>query len=39
MQIYGKKEYTSYSNDTGKHTLHEETEMVKCYVNLLLQII
>jgi hypothetical protein len=27
------------SNDTGKHTLHEETEMVKCYVNLLLQII
>ena len=28
-----------YSNDTGKHTLREETEMVKCYVNLLLQII
>ena len=28
-----------YSNDTCKHTLHEETEMVKCYANLLLQII
>jgi hypothetical protein len=28
-----------YSIDTGKHTLHGETEMVKCYVNLLLQII
>jgi len=27
------------SNDRGKHTLHEETEMVKCYVYLLLQII
>jgi len=28
-----------YSNDRGKHALHEETEMVKCYANLLLQII
>jgi len=29
-----------YSNLTGKHTLHKKTNiMVKCYVNLLLQII